>query len=91
MSTQEELRDQAISRLKRKRAFWQVLVSYVVVNAFLVGVWFFTGRGYFWPGWVLLGWGIALAFTGWNAYGRHAGDATEADIRREMDKVRGAE
>jgi hypothetical protein len=33
--------------------------TYVVINGFLVGVWFLTG-GYFWPIWVILGWGLGL-------------------------------
>ena len=32
-----------------------------MVNAFLIGVWALTGHGYFWPAWVLGGWGIGLA------------------------------
>ena len=34
--------------------------AYVVINAFLIGVWAVTGAGYFWPGWVLAGWGVGL-------------------------------
>ena len=52
----ERRRTAAIERLKAKRAFWQNLVSYLVVNAFLVGVWALTGAGYFWPAWVMAGW-----------------------------------
>ncbi len=33
---------------------------YVVINVFLVGVWALSGAGFFWPAWVLLGWGLAL-------------------------------
>lgn len=34
--------------------------SYLVVNAVLVAIWWFTGRHYFWPGWVLGLWGIEV-------------------------------
>ncbi|TFD80352.1 2TM domain-containing protein [Cryobacterium sp. Sr8] len=54
----------------------------MVVNAFLVGVWAVTGRGYFWPGWVLAGWGVALRLDAWNALYRRP--ITESDIDREL-------
>src|SRR5215210_6123987 len=34
---------------------------YVAVNAFLIAVWALSGGGYFWPIWVILGWGLAVA------------------------------
>lgn len=34
--------------------------TYVVINVFLIGVWALAGAGYFWPAWVILGWGLAL-------------------------------
>jgi eukaryotic-like serine/threonine-protein kinase len=37
------------------------LTLYVLVNAFLVGIWAASGGGYFWPIWSILGWGIAVA------------------------------
>ena len=53
-------REAAVRRLKDRQAFWQNLVAYIVVNAFLVVVWAITGAGYFWPAWVMLGSAIAL-------------------------------
>jgi hypothetical protein len=83
----EMLREQAVRQLRRKRDFWGHVVAYVVVNAFLIAIWFFVaGRGYFWPGWVLLGWGIGLALNAWEVYGRRG--ISEADIRQEMDRQR---
>jgi fatty acid desaturase len=46
----------ARGRLVRKRKFKGDVVAYVVINAFLAGIWAATGFGYFWPGWVLAGW-----------------------------------
>jgi hypothetical protein len=87
MPTEEELRERAIRHLKKRRDFAAHLVSYVIINAFLVGIWYFVaGRGYFWPGWVLLGWGIGLVFNAWDVYGRR--EISEADIQREMDRHR---
>jgi hypothetical protein len=87
MPTEEELRELAIRRLKKRKDFVAHLVSYVIINAFLIGIWYFVaGRGYFWPGWVLLGWGIGLALNAWDVYGRR--EISEAEIRREMDRNR---
>lgn len=36
------------------------LGGYVVVVAFLVGIWALSGGGYFWPAWPMLAWGFAL-------------------------------
>lgn len=44
----------------RRRSFWNDVSSYISVNAFLIAIWWFTGHGYFWPGWVLAGWGIGV-------------------------------
>jgi len=79
----QERRDAAIKRIKDKRDFKTHAVSYVVVNLFLVGVWAVSGGGYFWPGWVMAGWGIGLVLHGWQTY-REERPITEEDIQREM-------
>jgi hypothetical protein len=53
-------RDSANRRLAPRRHFAFHLVAYVVVNAWLVLLWSVTGAGYFWPAWVLCGWGVGL-------------------------------
>ncbi len=53
-------RDRAIRRIRAKRGVWLHLGFYLATNAVLVVVWAMTWTGYFWPGWVLLGWGIGL-------------------------------
>lgn len=80
---QEQSREEAIERIKAKRAFKGALVAYVVVNIFLVGVWAFTGQGYFWPAWSMLGWGIGMVMYGWQVY-REDKPITEEAIRKEM-------
>ncbi len=79
----QERRDAAIKRIKDKRDFKTHAVSYVVVNLFLIGVWAVSGGGYFWPGWVMAGWGIGLVLHGWQTY-RGERPITEEDIQREM-------
>ena len=77
--------EQARDRLIRKRKFRGDVVAYIVVNAFLVGIWAVNGFGSFWPGWVLAGWGVLLVLDWWDAYYRH--DVTESEIQREMHKT----
>jgi hypothetical protein len=90
MTTDDELREYAIKAIKRKRDFAAHVVAYVIVNAFFVGLWYFTGAGYFWPGWVIGGWGIGLAFNAWDAYGRGNRPISETEIQREIDRQKEA-
>jgi hypothetical protein len=78
--------EQARARVLRKRKFRGDVVAYVLINAFLVGIWAMSGSGYFWPAWVLAGWGVLLLLDGWDAYFRH--DVTEDDIQQELHRTR---
>jgi hypothetical protein len=84
-----ELRDEAIRQLRRKRTFRRHLAAYLVVNLFLIVIWLATGGGYFWPGWVIAGWGIGVATNAWYVYGRGGDAITEADISRETQRLQG--
>ena len=84
--TQTSDYEQARARLQRKRKFRGDVVAYVVVNAFLIGIWAATGFGYFWPGWVLGPWSVFLLLSAWDVFYRH--EVTEEDIQREMHKSR---
>lgn len=75
-------RAEAIQRLQKKRGWMSGFVAYVVVNAFLVGIWATTGRGYFWPGWVLGGWGVGMVLSFWDIYVRRP--ISESDIAEEL-------
>lgn len=44
--------------------------TYVVINTFLVAIWLLAGAGYFWPAWVILGWGVAIVFHGLATFAR---------------------
>ena len=79
-------RDRARRRLEARREFTSHLVAYVVINAFLVGIWVTTGAGYFWPVWVLGGWGVGLVLHAWDTFARRP--ITEADIDEEMRRDR---
>lgn len=80
----DDRRGAALKRVKAKRDFKSHAAAYVIVNAMLVGIWVVSGRGYFWPVWALLGWGIGLAFNAWSVYFERP--ITEDDIRKEMER-----
>lgn len=77
-----DARAAALKRLSERRDFGSNIVAYVVVNLALVAIWYFTGKGYFWPAWVLGCWGIGLVLHAWSIWGRRP--ITEEDVRREM-------
>jgi hypothetical protein len=77
-------RDQARKRLQERRDFGSHLVAYVVVNTSLIVVWAMTGAGYFWPAWVLAGWGAGLVLHAWEVFFRRP--VTEADIDEELGR-----
>jgi 2TM domain len=85
--TEQQLRERAVERLKKKRDFTTHVFIYVAVNAFLVAIWAVTGAGYFWPIFPILGWGIAVIANAWDVYGRKP--ISEDAIRREADRLRG--
>jgi hypothetical protein len=45
-------------------------VTWVVINAMLIGIWAMTGAGYFWPFWTIVPWGALVLIHGWLTYGR---------------------
>jgi hypothetical protein len=87
--SEQDLRNQALERLKKKRDFKTHVLIYALVNAFLVVIWAVTSDGdtLFWPIFPILGWGIGLAANAWDVYGRKP--ITEDEIRREQDRLRG--
>jgi len=47
--------------VSRVRDFYKDLLGFGGVNLFLLGVWgFLSPSWYFWPGWVMIGWGLLL-------------------------------
>ena len=75
-------RANARKRVQERRDLAGDAVAYVVVNAFLIALWAVTGAGYFWPAWILAGWGIGLVLHAWNVYLRRP--VTEADVDAEL-------
>jgi hypothetical protein len=89
--TEQTSRDQeerlvAARRIKRRRDFFWHLVTYLVINGLMVFVWAIGPRVTFWPVWLLVFWGIALAFHAYYALARQ--EVTEADVDAELRRSR---
>lgn len=75
---------------KKRAGFRMHLYSYLIINGFLWGIWYFTqGRytgwaGIPWPLWASMGWGIGLAFNYVDAYIYPRSNAVE----KEYDKLK---
>jgi hypothetical protein len=81
-----DLRGRALRRLKKKADFRVHLLIYLLVNGMFVLIWAMTGAGFFWPAWVIAGWGIGIVA---NAVDAYAVDApTEEQIESEMERLR---
>ncbi|MFL6181077.1 MAG: 2TM domain-containing protein [Actinomycetes bacterium] len=84
--TSSEDRVIARKRIQARRDLGTHLVVYLVVNTFVVVMWALTGQGYFWPAWLIAGWGIGLVMNAWDLYGRRP--VTEADVDEELRRKR---
>ena len=66
-----ELRERAVTQLRKKHDFHAHLLAYVCVNAFLVAIWAVTDPGgFFWPIFPIFGWGIGVCFNAWDVVQR---------------------
>lgn len=80
------LRELAIGRLKKQAEFKLHAMIYLLVNGFLVVIWWMSGVSFFWPIFPIFGWGIGVAANWWDAYVRPV--PTESAIRTEMARLR---
>ncbi|MEJ7626320.1 MAG: 2TM domain-containing protein [Ferruginibacter sp.] len=95
MSTiQTEGKDEALWEIAKKRAsFRSHLVVYVIINAFLWGMYLFSGHSvtddtsrFPWPLWTTLGWGLGLAFHFAGAYVFHNSNSVEREYEKLKNK-----
>lgn len=65
-----------------QRAEWRrsTLATWAVFAVFFTILWAVTGAGYFWPVFPILGWGIGVAVSGIQAYGRPTTSKTPDDM-----------
>ena len=83
----ESLRERAVKRLKKRRDFYGHVLVYVMVNTFLVVIWFLTdGHGFFWPVFPIVGWGIGVVMNAWDVF--RGDEFDEQQIRREVERLR---
>jgi hypothetical protein len=83
---EQELRERAIKRLKKRRDFHGHVLIYLLVNAFLVVIWAVVSPGsFFWPIFPMVGWGIGVVMNAWDVY--FAEEIGEEDIHREMERL----
>ena len=81
----DQLRDLALQRLRKRSEFRIFLVFYLAVNAMVVVVWAWSGAALFWPIFPIVAWSIWLAVTAWDAYGHRS--ISEERIDREMRRL----
>jgi hypothetical protein len=83
---QQDLREIALKRLKKRRDFRTHVVVYVLVNAFLWGIWAVTGVGFPWPVFVTGGWGIGLLMDARETYWDRP--PTEHEVQTEIERLK---
>ena len=79
-----DARHAAVQRLQQRRGFANYVIGAIIISLLMVVIWFFTGRGGFWPGWVMLGFAVGLLIMGLNMARNKP--LTEDEIQREMQK-----
>ena len=86
MATDEELMKEAQKRAEAKVGFYSHFAIYIVVNLFLVGVWWFAGDGFPWFVFVLFAWGIGLVGHGIGTFGETG--ITDRMVEQEYQKLK---
>jgi hypothetical protein len=82
----EVLQQRAIKHLKKRRDFAGHLLVYLLVNTFIVLIWFMSGsNGFFWPVFPIVGWGIGVVMNAWDVY--RSDEFDDMQIRREMERL----
>jgi hypothetical protein len=84
MAEQDAVREAAIERIKNRRGFVPHVIAYTIINALLVAAWAAGGGGYFWPIWIMGGWGVGLVLHAWTAFAEKP--ITEEDVEREIER-----
>jgi hypothetical protein len=79
----------ARKRVEEIKGFYGNLISYIVVNCFLIGINLVTSPKHLWFFWPLLGWGIGVLFHGLKVFNYMpflGKDWEERKIKEFMDK-----
>jgi hypothetical protein len=92
MENTQTQRDEKLWKIAKRRAeFKKHLLTYILVNLFLWGVWIVTGithghYNYPWPLWVTFGWGIGVVFNYIGAYTGFKDNMTEKEYQKLINK-----
>ncbi len=85
----EDLRAEALRRLRARHGFWLHLAVYAMVNLLLVCIWLTRslagGSWTPWPLFTLLGWGIGLTMHALSVFTPH--HISEQRINQEIDRI----
>ncbi|WP_071191446.1 2TM domain-containing protein [Trichormus sp. NMC-1] len=65
---QVEMKKQQISNSQKRKEFKSHLISFIVINGFLILLNLFTSPSYFWAIYPILGWGLGLLLHGIKTY-----------------------
>jgi len=91
--TDEELMQLARRKVAMKKTFQIHLAVYILVNLFLVFIFFVTTRNswdnYFWPIWPLMGWGLGLGIHGAVVYSNVFSSGND-QVMKEYQKLKDA-
>ena len=81
------LRQRAIRQVRKRRDFYGHLLVFLLVNGAVIAIWATVGDGgFFWPIFLILGWGIGLGGGGGDVFYRSYED--EGQIQREIERIR---
>jgi len=84
---EDMLRQRAIRQVKKRRDFYGHLLVFALVNGAAIAIWATVGDGgFFWPIFLLFGWGIGLIMNAWDVFYR--GYEDEGQIQREIERLR---
>ena len=84
LRTEDQLREQAVTELRKRHELAGHVIAFVMVNTFLVVIWYVSGAGFFWPAFPIFGWGIGIVFHAWDVL---SPQPSEAAVRNAMDRI----
>jgi len=84
----EQIYEEARSRVKAKRGFWGHVITYAIVNIICFLIWALNGGGYPWFLWVLGPWGIVIILPHYLRVFVFEGKSERRAIEQEAGKIR---
>jgi hypothetical protein len=83
LRTEDQLREQAVIELRKRHELAGHVIAFVMVNTFVVIIWYVSGAGFFWPVFPIFGWGIGIVFHAWDVL---SPQPSETAVRNAMDR-----